>query len=485
MVVACASGGPKTPPGGSGTQTSDADGDICRSAASAPSLAGRGANPVVRPLDLSLAVAGAASTFGIAAHGAGGDFVVGVVGTAGNTLVRYHEDGTLDTSFGSGGVVSLGSDAGMFRPFGFVVDANGAILVVGQDSPTQDPAVSYIQTNVAIRRYDDHGKLDASYGTAGTADLNFGAGTQVENVDWALGTDRSIALAVEVRTAASLVDTTAGYSYAVARVTANGAFDKSFGTNGTTTIPGYDTRFAPPTIGLQPDGAIVFGARTGEYRTCASGSPCPPDIWFRIVRVTPAGALDPAFPAVETTPNSPNDFDRVAVLPSGKILVRGGQSGAAPGACSGLLFERRNADGTLDTTFGKGGDAADFDVTCSAHFSVRREAFARRPDGVLVVPGGSDADLAAVAIDPCGVRMSSFAEGGLAVVHLDPAFKSKGVNKPEAGDGARFVDIAALPDGRTVATGTTYVSCGDCSLNAEVFVVELDDHGAPAANFAP
>jgi uncharacterized delta-60 repeat protein len=88
----------------------------------------------------------------VAAGVDGSEFGTGVA------LARYHPDGTLDTSFGTGGMVTTGLELA----FALVVQADGKLVaagVAGQD--------------FGLARYNPNGTLDASFGTGGTVTTDF------------------------------------------------------------------------------------------------------------------------------------------------------------------------------------------------------------------------------------------------------------------------------------------------------------------------
>ncbi|MBW2704331.1 MAG: hypothetical protein JRF33_26230, partial [Deltaproteobacteria bacterium] len=94
---------------------------------------------------------------------ASGRFVVagGVVGGNGTPmLARYLSDGSLDASFGLGGVV-LGFDGNDGFAIAVHVDEDGKILAAGERY------LPGVFPDVFIARFDEDGNLDASFGTGG------------------------------------------------------------------------------------------------------------------------------------------------------------------------------------------------------------------------------------------------------------------------------------------------------------------------------
>jgi len=133
------------------------------------------------------------------------------------TLTRYNTDGTVDTSFGSGGTTETVIGAEDQRGIQLTVQSNGSIIASGFVSVDSGSLFE-------LFRFDRHGTRDMTYG---------GTGTVVTGV---VGHDSASALALQ--SGGSLVF--AGSSEAVdgpthgkivlQRYTADGALDTGFGT---------------------------------------------------------------------------------------------------------------------------------------------------------------------------------------------------------------------------------------------------------------
>ena len=78
------------------------------------------------------------------------------------TLVRYNPDGSLDTSFGSGGVVTTAIGAYGDGAFALALQPNGKLVAAGYASPTKFP--DYF----AVVRYNPDGSVDRTFGADGT-----------------------------------------------------------------------------------------------------------------------------------------------------------------------------------------------------------------------------------------------------------------------------------------------------------------------------
>ncbi len=149
-----------------------------------------------------------------------------------------------------------------------------------------------------------------------------------------------------------------GYTFGVARYTANGQADATFGVNGEVSTPFKSDPYAEVwAVAIQADGKIV-AAGTAEPGTTASTAD------FALVRYNANGSLDGTFGSKgEVTTyltGSPttvsNDYARAMVIqpPDGKIVVAG-IIVPSTGAAVSIGLARYNPNGSLDTTFGSGG----------------------------------------------------------------------------------------------------------------------------------
>jgi uncharacterized delta-60 repeat protein len=89
-------------------------------------------------------------------------------GSATMTVTRLKPDGSLDTTFGSGGTtaVAFGSLANPLG--GAVCQADGKIVIAGYTQDGED---------VAVARLNANGSLDAAFGAGGKVTVDFGAAT--------------------------------------------------------------------------------------------------------------------------------------------------------------------------------------------------------------------------------------------------------------------------------------------------------------------
>lgn len=164
-------------------------------------------------------------------------------------VARFNTDGSLDSSFGSGGLVSL--------DFGGLSDQaqNLIVLPEGRVAATGVRGLSETDRDFIVMRFLANGTLDSGFGTAGIAAPDFGTLPSV-------GADL-VRQAGDRLLVTGWTETGAGgpatRRIAVTRLLANGAPDPTFGNTGTAIIDsgsGLEERGAA--ITLQPDGGIII-----------------------------------------------------------------------------------------------------------------------------------------------------------------------------------------------------------------------------------
>jgi uncharacterized delta-60 repeat protein len=303
-----------------------------------------------------------------------------------NAIVRYNSDGSLDSSFGSGGIVTFNwsnpSNSG--HAFAIAVQRVGTedrIVVAGTGTG--------FTSSLRADRFLSDGSLDPSFGNGGTVSITAGAAE-----DMTVQPDGKI---VTMGTAGALVrlnvngtlDTTFGkagfiqnntwHVWSIAlqsdgkivgagywtdvkgkaigsawRFNKNGSLDDgtkndstkgdSFGKSGQALI---DTFNAAWDVKIDASGRAVVGASAGSGNTD-----------FAVARLTTSGQLDSTF---GTGGKKTVDFSgmgdqarSVALQANGKIILAGFTNNVN-GSDTG--FVRFNSNGTLDSTFGQAGKA--------------------------------------------------------------------------------------------------------------------------------
>jgi uncharacterized delta-60 repeat protein len=231
--------------------------------------------------------------------------------------------GSLDPSFGSGGVVAHTGDTGVGA---VAVQPDGRIVVLADGR---------------LYRLLPDGSPDPTFDNTG-----FPARVGVDAL--ALQPDGKIVVAGSYNPSVYSPN-----EFAVARYNPDGSPDESFGTDGITTTPGhFDWGASANAIAVLPGGGIV--AAGSDH-----GDPDGEGTSFILARYTPAGALDPNFGhggVVETFFSGIDELAGIVVLPSGKIVATGTGEGDGHGDDeSRMVLARYKRDGSLDSSFGTHG----------------------------------------------------------------------------------------------------------------------------------
>lgn len=161
------------------------------------------------------------------------------------TLLRFEIDGTLDGSFGSGGIAvhDVGDDADILHDVALQPD--GKMIAVGRSGPE-------FLHELAVMRFDANGVLDPGFGTGGLVLSDFGF-------------PRARAGAVSLRhDGAIVIAGQAGDRILVAQYASDGSLDPSFSGDGWEAVLGGPGPSLPQAVGLQPDGKIVVTGRLYE-----------------------------------------------------------------------------------------------------------------------------------------------------------------------------------------------------------------------------
>lgn len=230
-------------------------------------------------------------------------------------LARYLSDGSLDPTFGSGGIVT--TDLGYQDRINALVLQGSRYVAAG----TGHLAEGRVPRDFIVARYTDLGLLDTTFGPGGVVRTDLG--------------DHDIAEDIVALPDGSLV--AAGRSagnIALVRYSADGAVDASFGTSGRviTDLGGFDGAFA----GVADAGRLLV-AGSSRSRDVA------------VVRYSPSGAVDTSFGdnGVVTTDFDPTVADianALAVDGNGRAVVAGA-SGEAVGGHTAILARYLTADG--------------------------------------------------------------------------------------------------------------------------------------------
>jgi uncharacterized delta-60 repeat protein len=384
------------------------------------------------------------------------------------TLLRFNRAGSVDKTFGTQGLVTqVFGVTGGFQATALTIQ-HDKIIVAGQASNPNT-----FDTDFAIEKFNSDGAPDINFGFYGIV----GTDTPQENMNVTGMTLDSSGDIILVGNTLNLTTFTTGF--AMARYTPDGNLDQSFGTNGiVTTFPGNGFSFG---IALASDGNLLVAGSAvdssgnvdfalAEYLSGSPGSSSRSDnSGPKNGGAHSGGDLNSKFGTgglVSTNFGGLDFASGVATQSDGKTVVVG--LGGA-GSTSQIAVVRYNQDGSLDASFGAGGEV--LTLVGSSDFD---SAVAIRPNGKIVV--------AAVAQDP----VTSQYDLGVVQLNsdgtLDQTFGSHGSVLTSLSNGLSFFmgGVALEPDGRLVVVGGAGASFFQ---PAGIVVVEYNADGSLNQHF--
>ena len=324
-------------------------------------------------------------------------------------LARYNTNGSLDTTFGGGGIVVFAEDNGG-PAFGLAIQTDGKIIVA---SPTS--------LKLDVFRYNTNGTLDTTFGSGGIVSTN-AAGLLIG----------SIPGGVAVLSSGKILVAVGGV---LLRFLTDGQLDSSFGTGGVARLLS-----SAQTLALLSSGKPLV-ASTFNFTAGAA------------TRYNLNGGLDTSFGVNGQAPSFGETL-AIAPLSSGKFILAGTLDSAVPSSSGttpqGFLLVRYNANGTIDTTFGTHGAVV---TTFTRNNYSAALALAVQSNGDIVAAGVTEAtnpvlgagasDFGLARYTPNGQLDTSFGNNGL----VTTAFGTNGENLAAASA------LAIQSDGKIVAVG--------------------------------
>ena len=147
-------------------------------------------------------------------------------------LARYNINGTLDNTFGIGGIVLTNFGISTFGANSVAIQSDGKILAAGSAN------------NFAIARYNTDGSLDSAFGIGGKVITDFG-----NNADYAYD--------LAIQSDGKIVVCGGQEYFDLARYNTDGSLDSSFGTNGKVISQWAYYANLAKSLAIQNDGNIV------------------------------------------------------------------------------------------------------------------------------------------------------------------------------------------------------------------------------------
>ncbi len=350
----------------------------------------------------------------------------------GDSLQRFEPDGTPDPSFGTQAYGSgMSSDSVPFSIEDIVQLPSGDILVGGKRMKyvpgVEEP--EYVFDQLAVARFDEHGKLDPGFGG--------GDGVVLLGDDYGFHAERLLGIAprpgeevtiLAQDTAPSQFGEAVSHSgTALLGLTSTGGRDPGYGEGGAAHLDGLVVDFHS-----FPDGSLLFagdswGSPLAPGRTVVSSN-------LFLARYGNDGRPDPSF---GTAGEAIADFGgldlarAMLVEADGSILLGGGTTDSGSSDCRRFyrfcdeepVLARFTPSGQPDPTFGDGGLlrlAALAEPYGSLEDNIGVMALASRPSGRILAVGGSGSAAFLAGLSPAGELEPGFGDGGI-VVEREPS----------------------------------------------------------------
>lgn len=312
-------------------------------------------------------------------------------------VARYNTDGTLDTSFGGTGKVTLDFNGARDQAYALAIQTDGKIVVAGT------AVGGATATDLALTRFDTNGNLDTGFGTGGKVYTPLTA-----NDDEI----RAITLQPDGKIVATGIANTFNFNsnIAVVRYNGNGTIDTGFGgaASGILVIDFFGGQDEGNAVALAAGGKIIVAGKCFDGPTIFDGS-------MALIQLNSDGSMDSSFGTAGKRADRTGRSDiayALAIQPDGKFFV-GGSSVPVndPVTLQNFALYRHNADGSLDTSFGNGGVSL---TNIYGNNPDAIKALALQSDGKIVAAGWAGNDMAVARYNSNGsldakVRVDPFA----------------------------------------------------------------------------
>ena len=340
------------------------------------------------------------------------------------TVVRYNQDGSLDTTFdGDTGnangkiITEIGTTS---QAYSVAIQTDGKIVVGGS-------AFIGNRYDFAVVRYNQDGSLDTTFdGDTGNANgkvtTDIGTNSQDQSYSVALQGEKIV------------VAGSSENDFAVVRYNTNGTLDNDFSGDGkVTTDIGSNSNDDLRSVALQSDSKIIVSGTTNND--------------FSVVRYNSDGTLDTNFSGDGKLSNGvcAGSCDAwsngVAVQANGKIIAVGGWEASE---ASDFLVARMSTNGDLDNTFGVEGKVNTNIGTRTSGDSA--SSVAVQTDGKIIVVGITGTNFAIARYNINGTNDTEFGDNGKVSTDIGT------YSNDEA------IAVAIQTDGKIVVVGTSLLS---------------------------
>jgi len=179
-------------------------------------------------------------------------------------VIRYNADGSQNGDFGSAGASTIGVPSLFTEIFieAMAVQPDDSIVMAGEVRGGSGSSAFLV-------RLLANGNLDTSFGDQGFVIVSFPDANGIANVDFGLFDSVAVQSDGKIVAAGNYgSDQSQEYSFAMARVTASGVSDSSFGNNGIVQLSptdGWDDQRTA--LVIQPSGKIVVGTASANNQS--------------------------------------------------------------------------------------------------------------------------------------------------------------------------------------------------------------------------
>jgi uncharacterized delta-60 repeat protein len=369
-------------------------------------------------------------------------------------LVRYNNNGSLDTSFSGDGIVTTSIGTGHDVANGMALQADGKILLTGYSTNS----ITRVG-DIALVRYNSDGSLDSSFSGDGIVTNSFGSNSSLA-ASIALQADGKIFVAGSIVNGAKT-------DFVLVRYNNNGSLDTSFSGDGIVTNS-FGSNSGAASIALQADGKILVAGNI-NYNNGKTD--------IALVRYNSDGSLDSSFSGDGIVTNSlgsnSSSAASIALQADGKIFVAGS---IVNGDKRDFVLVRYNNNGSLDTSFsGDGIVTNSYGSNSSSAASIALQA-----DGKILL-GGSSINLSSGVTDFAMVRYNSNGS-------LDSSFSGDGIVATQFGSYMDFAKSMRLQaDGKILAPATSVLRPPNATPadNSDVFfgLIRYNSDGSLDSSF--
>ena len=196
-------------------------------------------------------------------------------------LLRYNIDGSLDTSFGAGGIASK-SVVDLVGIKSIAIQADSKIIVLGNESTKSGAAFTLL-------RFNKEGGIDSTFGEGGKVNTQFSRTNDSASAVAIQADGKIVAVGASIRIRGRVA---IEYDFSLARYNANGSLDTNFGVGGRMTTDAGGSEMAN-VVAIQADGKIVVAGTAGEQPL--AGKKNLPQGGIGLVRYNPNGSIDQTF----------------------------------------------------------------------------------------------------------------------------------------------------------------------------------------------